>query len=788
MNDILFMSPPRVVPSHHSGGRMAATTMATGAPPATSVSKMSTTNALQAATAPANHRPPKPQISFRLPGFRIDCPFPGCSAKLDGKRDVFCPVHMQSLSNKASKPLTGTHQFTESSSTTSGSVPIAATVVVARPHPISSQPQPSLSPAPGINSPSPQRQLSTSNPRKLLLENEKNRPIIMKRKSAPNPPRVIMQQPTPKYTTPPIGGDPPTGALPQRTTTSTSTISPADPPAAPSPVVHSPPISPRSTASVNKRPNFSGSLGHSSESRLNEQTTHRPLTLSQAAKRPTLQQSPSKEHTSLKTLEDKNAFAPPRFSRAQPIRKMALPATVNFISKPKQSSTNPSPEMPPSNSFEASSDKRQNTDDLTKINQPSSWTSHLAPSLRDANADPKSPDRMRASTNGFHFKPATPGFKAVQSNKVSGKQTSDNGQPRASGTPPIEKLPTSEKSQANNLQQSSALPQQSRRLLQANGHQQPNGHILKSKSSSTQAKPHEAAVNQTRPPVNQTYTMILSDSDVDMQDADDSDPEPKRTKNHISPKKLRPQLIPVKRLQIPAHPSVEIVPAAPTQRAPVVSSQELSEFDAAIYSQEGASAPPAGFILPKRKPLVKTKPQPRVQEDAMDLDDDEDKPPPKPKEDEPLYTNIDPRVHWPKVHSEEWYAKKQAEIAARPNRKANFGKAAQRMRELKPVEPTPVSSEDFEKSLPEKIQNNPAWVRALKRLHEIPVEDLEPEQETGQSQTNGVGHSSGGEGSISSGPGYVNGERKIKKLKKTGSAFQFRMDVNGNGTANGTLE
>jgi hypothetical protein len=72
--------------------------------------------------------------------------------------------------------------------------------------------------------------------------------------------------------------------------------------------------------------------------------------------------------------------------------------------------------------------------------------------------------------------------------------------------------------------------------------------------------------------------------------------------------------------------------------------------------------------------------------------------------------HIDPRQHWPQPHSKEWFEKKQKEIMARGGRKANFGKAVERMKARGPV--------TFEDRLPRKIRENPKWVRALKSLEE----------------------------------------------------------------------
>jgi hypothetical protein len=145
-------------------------------------------------------------------------------------------------------------------------------------------------------------------------------------------------------------------------------------------------------------------------------------------------------------------------------------------------------------------------------------------------------------------------------------------------------------------------------------------------------------------------------------------------------------------------------PGAPAKR-----DSEL-DFDSLIYGQEGAASPPRGIFVNPRKTR---------------------KPPPLPKPeppDEPFYTHIDPRVHWPQQHSAEWYEKKLREIQARGGRKSNFGKAAQRLKQQREKE-GPIS---FEESLPQKIRENPAWVRALKELHEDQPQEEASKRKGGQ--------------------------------------------------------
>ncbi len=126
---------------------------------------------------------------------------------------------------------------------------------------------------------------------------------------------------------------------------------------------------------------------------------------------------------------------------------------------------------------------------------------------------------------------------------------------------------------------------------------------------------------------------------------------------------------------------------------------DVARFDALIYAQQDASSPPPDVSLAA---LPKDAPPPPPK--AADTEKQQPK-------DEPLYLPIDPRVHWPQPHSAEWHAAKQEEIQARGKKKANFGRATQSLRRQR-------QQEDLseEAGLPDKIVENPAWMRALRRL------------------------------------------------------------------------
>ncbi|KAK0720750.1 hypothetical protein B0H67DRAFT_643965 [Lasiosphaeris hirsuta] len=129
-----------------------------------------------------------------------------------------------------------------------------------------------------------------------------------------------------------------------------------------------------------------------------------------------------------------------------------------------------------------------------------------------------------------------------------------------------------------------------------------------------------------------------------------------------------------------------------------------SFFDALIYSQEGAATPP---------------PQVQVFLPAEPTTTPQERRPSEVPPDEPYFADIDPRVHWMQPHSAEWHAAKAGEIKARGGRKANFGKAAARLRQQR-LRGETVTSKDV---LPLKIQENPAWVKCLEVLGEIPDEE-----------------------------------------------------------------
>ncbi|KAK7746342.1 hypothetical protein SLS53_002301 [Cytospora paraplurivora] len=128
-------------------------------------------------------------------------------------------------------------------------------------------------------------------------------------------------------------------------------------------------------------------------------------------------------------------------------------------------------------------------------------------------------------------------------------------------------------------------------------------------------------------------------------------------------------------------------PPLEKQRRHLAETLDSSALDRFIYGQEASSEPPPGV----------EKPPQQEQKKREDL----------------YYVNIDPRTHWTRPHSDEWYKKKEEEIKARGGRKANLGKAAQRMREQKSKE----DPDAWEQNLPDRVRNNEAWLGAMRWFH-----------------------------------------------------------------------
>jgi hypothetical protein len=125
------------------------------------------------------------------------------------------------------------------------------------------------------------------------------------------------------------------------------------------------------------------------------------------------------------------------------------------------------------------------------------------------------------------------------------------------------------------------------------------------------------------------------------------------------------------------------------QRQMLTETYDISALDRFIYGQEGASQPPPGMVA-------------RIENEPL-------------KRENVFYGQIDPRIHWTRPHSDEWYKKKEEEIQSRGGRKANFGKAAQRMREQRLKE----NPDEWEESLPERVRNDEAWLGAMRYHHSL---------------------------------------------------------------------
>ncbi|KAM7186069.1 hypothetical protein V8F20_011540 [Naviculisporaceae sp. PSN 640] len=214
-----------------------------------------------------------------------------------------------------------------------------------------------------------------------------------------------------------------------------------------------------------------------------------------------------------------------------------------------------------------------------------------------------------------------------------------------------------------------------------------NGHAEQGSANNGTAQRFTA---YTHPPHNQTHPILQQEH-----------PEPSKSQPHVAPMPRIQKSTPKKGLSTRlAAPTIR--QSNPVQPAITGPSKVIDEaaFDTLIYQQEGASTPPPEVLVP----------QPETPAPDMDVPD------------EPIYADVDPRIHWTLPQPEAWVNNKIYEIELRGGRKANFGRAAfslkkQRLDEVQSSEPT----------LPDKILDNPAWLRALQKL-ESDAEDASVSQ------------------------------------------------------------
>ncbi|OHE99093.1 hypothetical protein CORC01_05586 [Colletotrichum orchidophilum] len=167
---------------------------------------------------------------------------------------------------------------------------------------------------------------------------------------------------------------------------------------------------------------------------------------------------------------------------------------------------------------------------------------------------------------------------------------------------------------------------------------------------------------------------------------------------------------------------------------------DSAKFDAMIYGQTDASRPPIG-VFALAAPIANSK---RASSSSGD--------------DGRFHMKLDPRIHWPHHRSSQWYNSKMEEIKARGGRKANFGKAAKRMRQQRLAEerqeveerlavsqgepwrlnksPQPWSHHrpmDFgdvpEEELPVYVRKNEEWMRAVAWMRKMREESIQRDGE-----------------------------------------------------------
>ncbi|KAL2133139.1 hypothetical protein VTI74DRAFT_2834 [Chaetomium olivicolor] len=509
--------------------------------------------------------------------------------------------------------------------------------------------------------------VAVANHKKLLPETDKDRPI-MRRKTAGNPPQFMPQQPTPKNSTPSSRGEP--------------TRSPPPPRAiAPRPPVHSPPASPSQDGEpARKRQRLSPSPERSSKtgakgpmastpSSSEPNVENRPVDPKnpQYGRRPS-NQSP-RQTAKVRDREGKAGFKP-GFKHS--VRRVPLAlSSLRFIDNPE--------DAPPSTLAEKSSSGVNGSAEGTSRQRDGESAESLEYLLsywgaaRDG--DPmwshRTPDRPPRRDQRKRDSNATRGgfYQETTQDSDSGLED-DTG--RTLHWPPSGRRRDSERTSGQSQKSTSSQPG---RMPRPKEPEVTNGESRSELSSGTR-KPDRA------PPCGPLQA--------------DGSPISKKPP-HTVHFPIRPgHVTKTKPLQLPRK---EI---------------DTARFDALIYSQPGAASPPPDVLPALAAATTATPLKPSTT-------------PPKelPPKDEPFYLPIDPRIHWPQPHSDEWHSAKQEEIRSRGRRKANFGRATQSLRRESQIRLQRQRQQQqregrFEDSLPEKIAENPAWVRVLRRLKGLP--------------------------------------------------------------------
>ena len=114
------------------------------------------------------------------------------------------------------------------------------------------------------------------------------------------------------------------------------------------------------------------------------------------------------------------------------------------------------------------------------------------------------------------------------------------------------------------------------------------------------------------------------------------------------------------------------------------------------------------------------------------------------------FAHIDPRIHWSQPRTQQWHENKKAEISGRGGRKARLGAAATSVTRRR----------RDEHRLPDRVENNPAWLAAL--------DELDALVETKRLRELGIG--------VEAGRANVDRQQKPKPRQKRGGRRKRKLD------------
>ncbi|KAI1364867.1 hypothetical protein F5Y08DRAFT_198065 [Xylaria arbuscula] len=223
--------------------------------------------------------------------------------------------------------------------------------------------------------------------------------------------------------------------------------------------------------------------------------------------------------------------------------------------------------------------------------------------------------------------------------------------------------------------------------------------------------------------------------------ATDTLPQEARVMAPVENRRKEPPVEPLKEPPIPAITRIPSIPPIPSkqtvQSTPVVTLTEMSQPPQAAATKQGSLTALLGGrewkkMSPEERRRFWVSQHDPVWFDAQ-IYSENNRPfrpgdplfglpehalPPRPTQPATHFSYIDPRPCATPHRFDSWLKKKKEEIAARGNRKANFGKAIKRAAQRKRAAAAPTEDQRRD-TLPQRVRDNPNWLASVDILDQI---------------------------------------------------------------------